>query len=73
MSQVKSEALETVRQKTDVELKFLPTAFSVVNGSKEGNLTYDDIAKAIVEQGVAPRFIEALGTAMRMKAENHKG
>ena len=64
-----SEALKTLKAKTDVELRFLPNAFSVVNGSKEGNLTYDDLAKVIVELGVAPRFIEALGTSLRLKEE----
>ena len=72
MSQaVKSEALDTLKEKTGVELKFLPNAFSLVNGSKEGNLTYDDLAKVIVELGVSARFIEALGTAQRLKEENH--
>ena len=65
------DPLKVVKEKTDVDLKFLTTAFSVINGSKEGNLTYDDIAYAIVKQGVAPRFIEALGTALRLKEGNH--
>jgi hypothetical protein len=71
MAESNSSALETIKAKTGVELRFTPNAFTVISGSKEGNMTYDDIAQEVVKNGVAPQMIEALGTALRLKANSH--
>ena len=66
------QALKNVKEHTGVGLRFLPNAISINNGSKDGNMTWDDFASAIVRMGVEGQVLEAMAMAIRLDRGNTK-